>query len=789
MKSKNKYGYFSDDGSEYIIERPDTPKPWANVICNKTYGLTISQTGGGYSWAYNSNLNRLTRWEQDLIKDESGKYMYIRDDDTGDFWSATWKPTCTTFDYYQCVHGVGYSIFKMEKCSIYSEMRVFVPKGDNCEIWIVKLHNKTNSARKISLISYVEWLTGAWPDCHREFHKLFQETKFDNSSKVLTVKKRLGGISADEAPWNTTWNYVGYHTASVVSGYEGDKEEFIGMYGNVMAPKAVKEGRLSKTTGKWNDSIASIRSKIEMKPNETKEIVFVLGLEKSEGEISKTVKKYINPKKAHKALGAVCDFWKKLMSPVEIKTPDENMNIMTNIWLKYQAISARIWGRAAYYQSSGAYGFRDQLQDSQIFLPIEPEETKERILDHARHQFSEGTVYHWWNTLENKGPKSEFSDDLLWLPFVTVNYLKETADFSILKKSEPFVDSGRASLYEHCLRAIRKSLSRMSKRGLPLIGEGDWNDGLSSCGDKWKGESVWMGHFLFGVLNEFAAVAKMMKDKKTADMLLRNAAKLKKAVNKYGWDGKWYWRATTDSRHMLGSSKEKCGKIFLNAQTWAIINGIEEDKKRRKSMLSSMEKYLYREFGPILFHPAYDVPNPKIGYLTRYAPGVRENGGLYTHAGVWAIQAECVARRPDMAYRLYNSFNPIRRGENPDLYKCEPYVTPGNVDGPDSENFGKGGWTWYTGSAAWYYRIACEWILGVRPTYEGLVIDPCIPSTWKNFEIKRKFRGATYHIRIRNPKGSYQGVKSLIVDGKEVAGNIIKPFKDKKTHEILAILI
>ncbi|MCK4946875.1 MAG: glycosyl transferase family 36 [Candidatus Aureabacteria bacterium] len=790
MKIKNKYGCFSPDGWEYIIERPDTPRPWVNVICNETYGFTVSQTGGGYSWAYNSNLNRLTRWEQDLIKDNSGKYLYIRDEDTGDFWSAAWKPTCTTYDYYQCVHGVGYSVFKMEKSLLYSEMSMFVPLKDDCEIWIVKLHNKSDKKRTVNLFSYLEWLNGSWPDSHREFHKVFQETRFNNASKILTIRKRLGGVSDTEPPWNTTWPYVGYHTSSVVSGYEGDKEEFLGMYGDLMSPKAVKEGRLSKTIGKWNDSIGSIRSKVELKPDETKEVVFILGMEKSEHEISKTVRKYITPAKAYKALNAVRDSWKKLMSGVEIKTPDENMNVLTNIWMKYQTISARIQGRAAYYQSSGAYGYRDQLQDSQIFLPLNPDKTKERILDHARHQFSDGTVYHWWNTLSDKGPKSEFSDDLLWLPFIIVNYLKETVDFPILKEMEPFVDKGRASLYEHCKRAIAKSLSRRSKRGLPLIGEGDWNDGLSSCGDKWKGESIWMGHFLYGILNEFVHLAKVMKDKKTADMCIREARKLKKAVNLYGWDGRWFWRATTDSRHVLGSSAEKSGKIFLNAQTWAIINGVVDDPKRIKSMLSSMEKNLYKEYGPILFHPAYDVPNPKIGYLTRYAPGMRENGGLYTHAGVWAIQAECVARRPDVAYRLYSSFNPIKRStQAPDLYKCEPYVTAGNVDGPDSPNFGRGGWTWYTGSAAWYYRIACEWILGVRPTYDGLIIDPCIPSTWRHFEMSRKFRGATYHIRVRNPKGSYKGVRSIIVDGKEISGNMIKPFKDKKKHEVLVVLI
>jgi cellobiose phosphorylase len=397
-------------------------------------------------------------------------------------------------------------------------------------------------------------------------------------------------------------------------------------------------------------------------------------------------------------------------------------------------------------------------------------------------------VQHWWQNLTGEASVAHHSDDLLWLPFVLVHYLKESGDFSVLSQEIPFLkDEGKASLYEHCKRSILKVFSRKSPRGLPLIGEGDWNDGLNACGREWKGESVWMGHFFFGILNEFSYVAERQGDHAFVKQMREEAQNLKEVLNTVAWDGQWYWRATTDNGKVLGSQYSEEAKIFLNAQTWALIHGVA-DSERAKVVKKSMEKHLYKDYGPLLFYPAYKTPDLDVGYLTRYPAGMRENGGLYTHAGVWGIWAQCVMKDGAKAYETFNRICPIKRGAKPDLYFAEPYVLPGNVDGPDSPNYGRGGWTWYTGSAAWYFRITTEWILGIRPDYDGLLIDPCIPKEWDGFQMTRQFRGDTYHVQVKNPRHVSGGVREVIVDGKKIEGNIVKPFKDGKLHQVEVLL-
>jgi cellobiose phosphorylase len=789
---KNKYGHFSEDGTEYVVVRPDTPRPWSNVISNRNYSMTVSQTGGGFSWMENSNLNRLTRWDQDLIRDDWGKYLYLRDDTSRKFWSLSYKPTCDTFDTYRCRHGLGYTVFETARDGIEAKWTQFIPLKDTCEVWVVELENKTSRDRKLSLFTYMEWLLGVWPDSHREFHKLFIDTRFDGLHDVIYATKRLWTVpNEDGESWNQDWPYTAFHaTDHRVRRFDTDKENFMGRNGSLVSPKALVDGKLKKGQGSWGDAIASLQVQVNLKAHSKKTVVFITGAAPDEQMARDMIFHYRDPQKALAALEEVKSFWRETVSGNWVETPDPSFNLLTNVWLKYQAISARIWGRAAYYQSSGAFGYRDQLQDSQLFLPLDPEKTKRQILLHASRQFESGIVQHWWHPSTGEGPTSHFSDDLLWLPFVLVHYLKETADFNLLQEEVPFLKDGNhretgslATVKEHCLRAIAKSLSRFSKRGLPLIGEGDWNDGLSSCGDKWKGESVWVGHFLYGILNDFAEVLDRTHDPKRAAGFRLEAKKIYKDVNEVGWDGNWYFRATTDKGDVLGSSKCKEGKIFLNAQTWAIINGVVPAERLGK-ITQSLEKYLYRDYGPILFYPAYSKADKEIGYLTRYPAGCRENGGLYTHAGVWAVQAECVLKRPEKAYALYKSFQPIRRGADPERYYCEPYVTPGNVDGPDSPNYGRGGWTWYTGSAAWLFRISVDWILGVRATYEGLLVDPCIPKEWDGFRTKRKFRGATYDIKVTRKSKTAHSVRAMIVDGKKIQGNLIKPFNDHRAHTV-----
>jgi len=477
-----------------------------------------------------------------------------------------------------------------------------------------------------------------------------------------------------------------------------------------------------------------------------------------------------------------------------VSTPDDAMDIMENVWLKYQAISGRLWGRTAYYQTGGAYGYRDQLQDSQVFLPLDPEQTKKQILLHARHQFRDGTVYHWWHPISEIGHRNQISDNLLWLPFVLNAYLQETDDTGILNLREPFVDDAvGATVYDHCVRAIDRALKRTSDRGLPLIGAGDWNDGLSAVGLEMKGESVWLAHFLYKILLDYSEVAARHGDVTQAGEFRQHATELKTSIDRYAWDGEWYFRATRDSGGRLGSKENKEGRIYLNAQTWAVIAGVAE-KERAEQVMDVVEKSLEFKAGPLLLYPSYKKPDKYIGYLTRYGPGMRENGGVYTHAATWAVIAEAMLGRGENAFRMYSKLNPINRGKNPLEYCAEPYVTPGNIEGPESPFYGRGGWTWYSGSAAWLFKVGLEWILGVRPTVDGLLIDPCIPPAWDGFKVRRAFRGATYSIEVKNPEHVECGVRELWVDGerecmsKGPREKVVPVFPPGTKHAVTVIL-
>lgn len=792
-KFESKYGYFTEEGLEYVAIRPDTPRPWVNVISNGDYGIVESQTGSGFSWRENAQLSRITRWEQDLIKDDWGKYLYLRDRETGEFWSGTWKPCMPEFDLFEARHGLGYSVLKSRYRKIRLEKTIFVDRTEPIEIWWLRLTNEDSKPRHLNLFSYFEWCLGNAADTHREFHKTFIETHLDEKNGILYGLKRPALVPGYISTGLSEKPLEAFHASFPKPvAYEGDKEAFFGRYGESRSPAAVKAGKLSNTQGKWCDSIASLQVDLDLNPGETRDVIFLLGATRSREESARLIQKYASPQAAQKGLEETKAFWREFVEASWIETPDEAMNFMTNIWMKYQTISGRIWAKTGYYQCSGGYGFRDQLQDSQIFLPLNPALCKKQILMHAQQQFPDGTVHHWWHQGTSIGAVTHCSDDLLWLAFITLNYLDETADEGLLDLKEKFLpdpqtqEVAEGTIYDHCCRAIDKALSRFSPRGLPLIGECDWNDGLSHVGIHGKGESIWLGQFLYGILKRFTPYT-LKRDRKRSELYEKRAEALKEAVNQYGWDGEWYLGATRDDGRPLGSKVCEQGKIFLNTQTWAVITGTA-DPERAKQCMASAEKYLYREYGPLLLTPAYSVTDPTIGYITRYAPSVRENGGLYTHAGNWAIQAECLLREGEKAYRLYRSFCPVLRGLDPDFYFVEPYVTPGNVDGPDSPHFGRGGWSWYTGSAQWYYTVVMNWILGIRPAAEGLLVDPVIPKSWPGFRVKRKFRNALYEIEVRNPKGVSEGVKEIRVDGRPQASAVLPLFGDGRTHRIEVIL-
>ncbi|MBI3125626.1 MAG: glycosyl transferase family 36 [Ignavibacteriales bacterium] len=788
---ETKYGYFEDHGHDYVITNYKTPKPWINVISNGTYGLVISQTGGGFSFLEHSEFNRLNRWHQDLIQDNWGKYFYFKNEKTGEAWNPLWMPGKKEITNYKAIYGFGFASFKSEYKGILVELDVFVPMKNNLEIWNFKVTNKTNEAVELSIYSYFEWCLGSSADHHREFHKTFIETHFDDKLNAMLATKRLWEIPlGDRGHWNVEYPYFGFISSNKqILDYEGDKERFIGQYGDLGNPQSLNQEKLSKTLGKWNDSIGTVRVKVKVESSKTEEAAFYMGIDgdkealESEKKSIEVAKKYIEaskknyqePEQISDALQDVKRFWEDYRQALEVDTPDESVNLLANVWLRYQAIAGRLWARTAYYQQSGAFGFRDQLQDSMIYLYGDHERTENQIRLHARHQFQDGTVLHWWHPISETGLPTKMTDDLLWLPFILFHYLDETNNYSFLNEKEPYYDNAekKESLFDHSVAAIEKVLTRMSERGLPYIGAGDWNDGLSAVGLEFKGESIWLAHFFYLILKRFSSVCNKTGKNDLKEKYLFEAEKLKEAINEYAWDGEWFWRATKDSGIKIGSDECEEGKIYLNAQTWSVIAD-STDEARKKTAMASVEKHLLKNNGTILFYPAYTKTDKYIGYLTRYAPSRRENGGVYTHAATWSIQAFAMMKDAKNAWAAYTRLSPINNYANdPDKYVAEPFVTPGNIDGPGSPNYGMGGWSWYTGSAQWLQKELVEWILGVRPTEEGLVIDPCIPGEWKNYSVRRLFRNVVYQISVVNPNGVSFGVKEIKIDGVKISGNVV----------------
>lgn len=783
-KFETAYGYFAEDGREYVITTPLTPRPWGNIISNGDYGLMVSQTGSGYSWRGNAGQNRLTRSFQDLVKDNWGKYFYIRDLKRNIYWSATYKPVMHPYQAFSVVHGLGYSIFCQQIADIASELTLFVAAQDPVEIFQLKLTNHSDETRELDVTSYAEWLLGFAPDEHREFHKLFIETSADVENSAVYARKCLWGFTDDKGRHNNVdWPYTAFMAVSEpLQSFDCDKESFIGLYNNDDRPQAMKDRQLAGRKGRFTDAIAALQVGVTLEPGATKTVVFTLGAAADGQEnVAELISRYTGVAQSEQALQEIHTFWSRFIDGEKVETPDEALNFMTNYWLKYQSISCRLWGKSALYQVSAGYGFRDQLQDSQIFLISEPDYTKKQLLLHAANQFIEGDVLHWWFSIKGGGPRTNCSDDLLWLPFILDAYLKETNDFSILNETVPYLNGPAEPLYDHCKRAIERSFARFSPRGIPLMGDHDWNDGLSAVGTLLKGESFWVAEFLYLILGNFSPVARRRGDEHFAQKCEIVQQSLKDALNLHGWDGEWYLQATTDDGLLLGSKENEEGKIFLMPNNWAVISGAAAPERAQTAM-DSVTQYLLKDYGTLLNYPAFTKPRPDVGYVTRYAPGLRENGGVYSHAATWSVWAYTLVEQPERAYEAYRKICPPNRSADIDTYKAEPYVTPGNVDGPLSEYYGRGGWTWYTGSSQWLHRVATHWILGIRPQADGLLVEPSIPAHWPGYKVTRKFRNAWYHIEVQNPYRMNKGIQTMTIDGKIVSGNLIPAFNDGKTH-------
>jgi cellobiose phosphorylase len=770
-----RYGGFSPDGREFWITDPATPRPWVNVISNPRLGLVVSHTGSGFTWIDNSQLAVLTRWQQELVTDSSGKFLYLRDANSGVVWSLSPAPAWPPYERFRCRHGLGYTTFETLLHGIETSWTVFCHEHTTAELWFVVLSNRGDRPRTLELTAFLEWNCGVAPSPRREFTRIFLETSFDRPRRAILARSHMWEVpSTRYGHWNTDFPYVtAFATTADLNGALGDKAAFLGRFGDPRDPAALGQRDWQGEFGRHGEAIAALRSPVELPAGGTSRLGFVLATGRSEGETLRRLDALASVPTIETALREAREAWPARLAAHRVRTPEPATDAVVNDWVRYQAISARLWGRAGYYQQSGAFGFRDQLQDSQVWLTIEPERCRSQIALHAAHQFADGSVYHWWHPLSGQGHVTRMTDDLLWLAYVAASYLKETGDFAILDDKTPFLDDDEPRpLRDHVQRAFERVFRRTSPRGLPYIGAGDWNDGLSAAGLEERGESIWLAHFLAGLLADWAHIyGRSGEGVRAADFLVRREA-LVAAINEHGWDGAWYLRATLDDGSAVGSARNRVGRIFLNAQVWAVLADVAPPE-RAAACMAAVRDHLVTDAGALLLAPAYDRPVERIGYITRYAPGLRENGGVYTHAATWAIAAACKVRDADLAGRLLAAINPASK--DPERYWAEPYVLPGNVDGPDSPHHGRAGWTWYTGSAAWLHRVVTEWVLGVRPEWDGLLIDPCLPPGWSAAAMTRPYRGSLYDIGIERGELPSGAKVEVTLNGARHPSNLLPP--------------
>jgi cyclic beta-1,2-glucan synthetase len=792
----NGLGGFSLDGSEYVIrlgKGQNTPAPWVNVIANPEFGFMVSEAGSGYSWYGNSRENKLTPWSNDVVSDSPGEVLYIGDGDTGQQWTVTSLPIRED-EPYTIRHGFGYSVFEHISHGIEQRLTQHVPVNKSVKVSIVSLKNVLKQRRHLTLTYYVRPILGV----SDQVTAMHIRTSYGSSGALMMENPYNEGFAGKICFMN-----VSLKERSITS----DRKEFFGS-GDIASPESLFREELSGMVGTGFDPCAAIQVKITLEPNESRDIVFLLGMGAQLQEVNEISKQYRKIKKAKDSLIEVKKFWKDKIDIVQVNTPTDSMDLMLDGWLQYQVISCRLWARSGFYQSGGAFGFRDQLQDSLSIAHLWPEIARAQILLHARHQFTQGDVQHWWHEPQGNGIRTHFSDDLLWLPYVTAEYIRITGDSKILEEELSFLEDtaltefederyGRpnvsnitSSLFDHCVRAVDIAL-KFGEHDLPLMGTGDWNDGMNTVGNKGFGESVWLGWFLTSVLEMLSPLCIKMGDDIRAEKYSEMRVKISEAIEKNAWDGNWYRRAYFDNGLPLGSVQNTECKIDSIAQTWAVISGAG-DPQRAVQAMNSLEDYLVlREDGLIkLLTPPFDEGDMEPGYIKGYVPGVRENGGQYTHAAVWVIIAFAKLGDGDKAWELFELINPINHTNNLreySRYKVEPYVMAADVYA-NHPHTGRGGWTWYTGSAGWMYRAGLEYILGFQKNGDTIVMDPCIPKKWNEYTIKYKFLDTIYNIKVKNPEGLNKGVKEISIDGIISAGNRINLVNDGKSHDVEVLM-
>ena len=797
----NHLGGFIADGSEYVIatgQTQTTPAPWVNVLANPHFGTVIAESGLAYTWSENAHEFRLTPWSDDPVGASGGEAIYLRDEETGHHWSPTPQPSSGAMPYLSR-HGFGYSVFEHTAGGIHTELWVYVDLEEAVKFSVLKVKNASGRTRRLSATGYVEWVLG--------------DLRAKSAMHVVTeIDAASGALFAGNA-YNTEFagRIAFFDVDDLSRTLTGDRAEFLGRNGTLRNPDAMGRVRLSGRVGAALDPCGAIHVPFELMDGQERQIIFRLGAGRDVGQARALAQRLRAPGSARAALEKVRQYWKRTLGTVQVETPDPSLNVLANGWLLYQTLACRVWGRSGYYQSGGAFGFRDQLQDVMALVHAEPGLVREHLLRAAARQYPQGDVQHWWHPPAGRGVRTRCSDDYLWLPLATCRYVLATSDTAVLDESVPFLEGralnaeeesyydlpGRsaeaASLYQHCTRAILHGL-RFGEHGLPLMGSGDWNDGMNLVGIHGKGESVWLAFFLYDVLLAFAKLADGHGDPAFAERCRSEAARLRQNLELHAWDGGWYRRAYFDDGSVLGSSANPECSIDSIAQSWSVLSGAG-DAERVRTAMDALERRLVRrdpEHGGGLIQlldPPFDKSDLNPGYIKGYVPGVRENGGQYTHAAVWAAMAFAALGDSRRAWELLGLINPVNHARTaPDaaIYKIEPYVVAADVYAV-APHTGRGGWTWYTGSAGWLYRLMIESLLGLRLQDGGLCFKPCLPEGWSEFSMSYRHGGTSYRIAVKQLAARAEST-TVILDGVVQAAQAMPLVDDRRQHLVEVIV-
>jgi cellobiose phosphorylase len=760
------------------------------VLANPHFGTVISENGMAYTWSENAHEFRLTPWGNDPVSDTSGEAFYLRDEESGRFWSPTPLPSRGATPYVSR-HGFGYSSFEHMEGGIRSELTVYVALDAAIKFSVLKVRNESGHARRLSATGYVEWVLGDL----RPKSTMHVITEIDPLTGALYARNAYNAEFADRIAF--------FDVDHMARTFSGDRAEFVGRNGTLRNPAGMARSQLSNKVGAALDPCAAIQVAFELADGEEREFIFRLGAGRNLNDTRKLLQRYRGSTAAHDALGKVRQYWQHTLGTVQVETPDQSLNVLANGWLLYQTLACRLWARSGYYQSGGAFGFRDQLQDVMALIHAEPKLVREHLVYCAAHQFREGDVQHWWHPTSDRGVRTHCSDDYLWLPLAICRYVLSTGDIGVLDESIRFLDGrpvnpeedsyydlpGRseesASLYDHGMRAVLRGL-HFGEHGLPLIGSGDWNDSMNLVGAQGKGESIWLGFFLYEVLMQFTTLARMRGDTSFAERCQQEAAQLQQNIERNGWDGEWYRRAYFDDGTPLGSADNAECQIDAIAQSWAVLSGAGDPQRSRMAMAAVDRRLVHRDHALIqLLDPPFDKSALNPGYIKGYVPGVRENGGQYTHAAIWTVMAFAALGDRRRTWELFDMINPLNHASSEAAiatYKVEPYVVAADVYAV-TPHTGRGGWTWYTGSAGWLYRLIVESLLGLKLEVDKLSFAPCLPADWEMFKLHYRYRETVYHITVLQTHAADNRTR-VTVDGVEQRDGAVPLVDDRLEHAV-----